>query len=394
MLKIGLLWHSVTSDNLGVGALTESQMAIIKEAADGLGLQVEFLVMGTTGGKNYSIVDKKVTAGIDVSLKRILVGASKFPKAVRRSDIVFDIGEGDSFADIYGQSRFNIQILSKFICQLFNKPLILSPQTIGPFAKSYNRTIASYVIKKCRKVFARDNLSFDYLVKNGNQDNALEVIDVAFKLPYTKSTVVNNKFAIGINVSGLLYNGGYTKDNQFGLTVDYPKLVHELIEKLHQKDNVEIWLVPHVITDTFPVEDDYQVSLKLQEKYPFLKIAPKFESPSQAKSFISKLNFFTGARMHACIAAFSSGVPVIPMAYSRKFNGLFGSLNYFHVADCRALSNQQVIEMIIAALDNVDSIKANVDSGNEIAFKRLEVYRSYIVDVLSEIAKKTRAAKE
>ena len=39
--------------------------------------------------------------------------------------------------------------------------------------------------------------------------------------------------------------------------------------------------------------------------------------------------------MHACIAAFSAGVPVVPMAYSRKFNGLFGTLGYKRVADCK-----------------------------------------------------------
>ena len=32
---------------------------------------------------------------------------------------------------------------------------------------------------------------------------------------------INEKFKIGINISGLLWSGGYTMNNQFDLSVDY-----------------------------------------------------------------------------------------------------------------------------------------------------------------------------
>ena len=33
-LSVGLLWHSINSANLGVGALTVSNLALAREAAD------------------------------------------------------------------------------------------------------------------------------------------------------------------------------------------------------------------------------------------------------------------------------------------------------------------------------------------------------------------------
>ena len=36
-LTIGLLWHSAVSDNLGVGALTVSQIAIVEKVAAEIG---------------------------------------------------------------------------------------------------------------------------------------------------------------------------------------------------------------------------------------------------------------------------------------------------------------------------------------------------------------------
>lgn len=63
-------------------------------------------------------------------------------------------------------------------------------------------------------------------------------------------------------------------------------------------------------------------------EFPGSVLAPAFASPSEAKSYIAGMDFFMGARMHACITALLSGVPVVPMAYSLKFEGLFGSLDW------------------------------------------------------------------
>jgi hypothetical protein len=51
--------------------------------------------------------------------------------------------------------------------------------------------------------------------------------------------------------------------------------------------------------------------------------------------------------MHACIAALSSGVPVLPIAYSRKFRGVFGSLGYPIIADCRSEAAEQIVAKAI-----------------------------------------------
>ena len=45
-VSIGLLWHSVNSDNLGVGALTASHIAVIDEVALELGITVRYKVLG------------------------------------------------------------------------------------------------------------------------------------------------------------------------------------------------------------------------------------------------------------------------------------------------------------------------------------------------------------
>jgi colanic acid/amylovoran biosynthesis protein len=186
-LTVGLLWHSFSSDNLGVGALSESQVAICEAAAARAGVDVRFIVFGTSGGRDYTPTGKNIRIGSPISLKQLVTGRSPFLRELEECDLVLDIGEGDSFTDIYGMRRFRVHIASKIAVLAKRRPLILSPQTIGPFDRWYTRWIAKQLMKRCDRVYARDGLSTEYLNSIGLKENVSEAIDVAFRLPPTHS---------------------------------------------------------------------------------------------------------------------------------------------------------------------------------------------------------------
>ncbi len=384
-ITIGLLWHSLTSDNLGVGALTESQMAICLSAGEQAGVDIDFLIFGTRGGSDYAPAGVSFRKGGAVSIKQILLGNSTFLGDLNQCDLILDIGEGDSFTDIYGLRRFVVFFLSKIVVLAKRKPLILSPQTIGPFDSWYTRRLASAIMKRCKRVYARDGQSLAYLKSLGISENADEAIDVAFRLPYLRHEPKHTEqVQIGINISGLLYAGGYTRNNQFGLTLDYPKLIRELLNTWTKDQNNQVWLIPHVIPDNRPVEDDREAIEAFTKEFPNVICAPHFKSPGEAKSFISRMDFMTGARMHACIAAFSSGVPVVPLAYSRKFNGLFTSVNYPWVADGKTMNNKEAFELIMKGFDERELLAAQINNGMKIAENNLQRYEQYISNCMSE----------
>ena len=386
MITIGLLWHSLSSDNLGVGALTESQIAICQSAAQRAGVEVEYIVFGTVGGSSYAPQGVRLIKGSRVSIKQMLTGRSPFLKELERCDIVFDIGEGDSFADIYGLKRFLFLIASKIAVLAKGKALVLSPQTIGPFDRWYARTIAAIVMRRCQQVFSRDGLSAAYLRKIGVVDNTDEVIDVAFRLPFAKPALRSDqRIRIGINVSGLLFSGGYAGGNQFGLTLDYPDLIRRLLRSWAAMPGNEVWLIPHVIPDNIPNDDDRVAIDELIQEFPGVHRAPEFSSPSEAKSFIAGMDFVTGARMHACIAAFSSGVPVMPLAYSRKFNGLFAALEYPWIADAKAMTTDQAYVAIIDGFERRAELAQCEIVGNCIAQAKLERYETFVMHAIQAL---------
>jgi polysaccharide pyruvyl transferase WcaK-like protein len=326
--------HSTRSDNLGVGALTVAEVDILRSLAAKIGREVEITVL------DWKDQRAPYVSGPDIRIidldGRFLINPRGFFAAVRRADLVVDIGAGDSFADIYGAGRLKRMFVMKYLTHLARTPLVVAPQTIGPFTKGWSRWLARWSLRLSALVATRDAKSTTAARDLGYSGALIEASDVALRLPFTApSARKDGPPRVGINVSGLLMAGGYTGRNELGIGLDYPGLMRDLITDFQAK-GAQVHLVPHVIVPEgrMAMEDDMRASAGLAGEFPGVVLAPAFTSPSEAKSYIASLDFFMGARMHACIAAFSSGVPVVPMAYSRKFEGLFGTIGYGRTVDC------------------------------------------------------------
>ncbi|MEM9969477.1 MAG: polysaccharide pyruvyl transferase family protein [Pseudomonadota bacterium] len=375
-VTLALVWHQMNSDNLGVGALTLANLDILRAAAKDAGRDVRFLIVGWKDPRPWYETPDDVD-NVALRLRHLVAPGGPFADAMKQADAVFDIGGGDSFTDIYGKKRFFTVWVTKFRTHLAGKPLVLSPQTIGPFDQSWSRAPARRAMNKAATVVTRDAPSTAFLKDMGVTAEILEATDVAMRLGYTPPAPRDDGvIRVGLNVSGLLMSGGYTQANQFGLTVDYPRLIRETIAWLQAQDGVEVHLVGHVQSDGQAVEDDQRAGEALAAEFPGSVVAPVFHSPTAAKSYIAGLDFFMGARMHATIAAFSTGVPVIPMAYSRKFRGVFATLGYDHVADMKADSDDEVLTRIKDGFTRRAALADEVKEAMKQVDARLDAYQA------------------
>ena len=96
----------------------------------------------------------------------------------------------------------------------------------------------------------------------------------------------------------------------------------------------------------------------------------------EAKSYISKMDLFIGARMHATIAALSAGIPVIPFSYSRKFEGLFNSLDYPYVVEGTKWSTEDAIVTTKKWISDMSDIKKRIVNCK----KELEEKNNYLLN--------------
>jgi polysaccharide pyruvyl transferase WcaK-like protein len=84
-------------------------------------------------------------------------------KDVQRADAVLDVSGGDSFTDLYGASRFNDVTAPKKLALSLGTPLILLPQTYGPFSRGRNERTARNLIAGSSLAYARDRRSYENL---------------------------------------------------------------------------------------------------------------------------------------------------------------------------------------------------------------------------------------
>lgn len=394
MITIGLLTNTLSSGNLGVVALGISNLLLIERACNKDGIKHRYVLFG---GKKQ--VDRQLTIMRqvpelqDVELlienaldyKHLAKTGKVFKSNIQRCDVVFDTSGGDSFSDIYGNNRIFHQMLPKKMAIKAGVPLILTPQTIGPFKSTVWKRLAKQILRRSELVFARDNISYKVLCDLVDERRIFEVTDMAMVLPVNRKALLDGtheKFRVGLNVSGLLYHGGYTGNNQFQTTVDYQKLVHEMIEYFLSQ-RCEVHLIPHVIANG--IESDNKVCEELIKEYGSVHYSGEFSDPMTAKGYISQMDLFLGSRMHSTIAAISTGVPVIPLSYSRKFEGLFSSIGYDYCVNLAQKDNKDVLTILKYDYEHISEIKTATEAAKEQIDKKTEKYLDKITELLKGI---------
>jgi len=281
---------------------------------------------------------------------------------IKVATLVGSIAGGDSFSDIYGIRRLIYVALPQILVLIMGKSLVILPQTVGPFKSLVGKIIASFILKRANKIYFRDKEGnhkiHDFL--KGLKGRTAFSYDMGFvlepriakeRIPGWLLELEPNTPVVGINISGLLYIGGYTGKNMFGLKGDYRNAIHALIMLFVQKYNAHIMLVPHVLGNVKNSESDVIACRNIySETLPAiidrLHVVDDGYDQHELKALIGRCDFFIGARMHACIAALSQCIPAVGMAYSKKFRGVFKSVDMQDlVLDLRDYNEDAIVEI-------------------------------------------------
>jgi colanic acid/amylovoran biosynthesis protein len=282
-------------------------------------------------------------------------------RAIDEADLVLDVSGGDSFTDLYGQLRLQLVALPKRIALRRRRPLVLLPQTYGPFRSADNARLAGDLIAGTTQAWARDQDSFERLQEllgeRFDPRRHLLGVDVAFALPPVdpggdldgiRGWLTQGDPPVGLNVSGLLANDAEAARARFGLGGDYAAAMEGFARRLLEHTDRRLLLVPH--TRGGSAESDDEASARLATALGDtgrVRVLPPGLEAQHLKWVIGHLEWFCGARMHATIAALSSRVPVAVVAYSDKARGVFASCSLADgVVDARAVDAADLVDQL------------------------------------------------
>lgn len=390
-MKVGFLGVQCDNPNLGVMALAYSIVGIVDRLVPE---EAEFTLFSAASATELDrmatalgLVDKRLTATpIRHRDPRALAHCIR---ALRECRVVIDLTGGDSFSDIYGVRRLLLKLFDKQLVLLSGRPLVIAPQTIGPFRQRATLPWVRHVINRAALVFTRDRTSRDLLAGLSRRE-VLVATDVAVTLPQDDRAFpfpASPRARVAFNASGLLWNGGYTGDNQFGLRTDYRAYCDLALRRLLDAGH-EVHLLPHVLARGGAIaEDDANACRELQQAHPECILAPVFHSPVEAKSYIARMDAFIGARMHATIAALTTNVPTIPVAYSRKFSGFYNNLGYDSIVDLVALDTQAAVDLTLALVGRRETLRPAVTAANNIAQEEIRVFTDSLASLLEDGAR-------
>ena len=117
----------------------------------------------------------------------ILLPFTPFGKAMRQISLVAAINGGDGFSDIYSTETFLGRLYDIGYAMHKGIPVIILPQTLGPFRDERNLWIAKRILKYANMVYVRDDKFTDEL-KNElirlGMDDTKEVVGYHTELQY------------------------------------------------------------------------------------------------------------------------------------------------------------------------------------------------------------------
>lgn len=423
-IRILLVGCPLNSGNGGVTALGYSAISNIKRSYP----DAEIYIQHNTGQQDNIIIEIE---GEEICLKPVFFHqslrwresqglrllellapvVSKIPRFIRsrlihrfrlfnileKVDAVLDISGGDSFTSIYSEKGFEAIKAIKIISIIFKKHLYLLPQSFGPFTSEKHKVTARYIFENSRLIGCRDSHGHSLiktLAPGVDRSRIIDSPDIAFGMEsrVPEEEVIRDKFShrilIGLNVSGLLY----FKGSSFGLNFTYQEMIHQIVEWILNETDAVLILIPHVIGSIkqhlVSEKTDVVAMELLSERYKSIMderiyLAGAYQDPRRIKGIIGQCDFFLGARMHACIAAISQGVPALCHAYSDKFTGVMRMIGMQDsVIDMRTTT----IDKILAQLENEFNNQGDRKNMLDKIEKHKKTIQSFFDRVMNDIA--------
>jgi colanic acid/amylovoran biosynthesis protein len=302
---------------------------------------------------------------------------------IRAADATLDLSGGDSFTDLYGPKRFWGVGLPKLIALEQNTPLVLPPQTYGPFSSPHLQRVAARIVRGAAHCWARDPHSLEVLRRLlGDVSDPARCslgVDVAFGLerrkPLTSLSSEVDRWledgagpVVGLNVSGLVYLDPQRGRRDYGFRADYRAVIQGLLQRLLEESDARVVLVPHVLAPVGHFESDREACQRVlaglgEVARDRVALLEGEYAVTEVKHLISRLDWFCGTRMHSTIAALSSGVPAAAVAYSPKFRGVFEVLDQSAgVADPTDAGTAAVVESLLVAYNRREEARGRLNA--------------------------------
>ena len=251
--------------------------------------------------------------------------------AMEKADLVIDLS-GDALSEDYGIHVVLSHLYPIWLALQMRKTVMLCAQTLGPFGRM--APVVRRLLSRVAGITVRDRYSEGVLRDLGVRGPTIErTADMAHLLEPAVAGRVDALLApvpaavkrgpvLGATVSRLL---GHRQSPSRPSRGEQPvRAFSDALSAMSEHHGANLLLLAHS-TGPRPARDDRIVTRALTEKIgrpDTTYFAAEDLTPAEAKGVIARCDLFCAMRLHSAIAALSSGVPCVVVAYGPKAAGL------------------------------------------------------------------------
>jgi len=303
-----------------------------------------------------------------------------------KTDIIIDLS-GDTLADSLCSVSI-VSIMGILIGILLNKPIVVFSQSIGPF-KKWSLTLARFSLNKVDLIIVREEITKKYLEKLKIDSPIFLTADCAFILETASSEIIEEILSReGINIENNVFIG--ISPNVRQDSENYVSIMAQMIDYIIENLKSKVIIIPHVVNDLVVSQKIYKKIINKNK----VKLIKNNYSPEELKGIICLCEIFIGARMHSNIAALSTYVPTMAIAWSHKYYGIMRKLGQEkYVFDFRTMNFSSVVSKIDELWCNRNKIrkelkyKIKIEKELALISGKLVKCLLYSLDILSSESK-------
>ena len=263
-------------------------------------------------------------------------GWNRLFKAYQESDIVVAVSGNQFFSSgRFGWPLFAIS-MSVRLAKMFNKPVYIMPQSIGPFRYGWEYYLLWWSYSYARLIFLRDKQSLK-VSKDAKlpTERVLFAPDPAFALrPAEKSAALmilkQYGYQPGMHAIGVTVIASMPSYLNQSIMAGYYKTVAQSLSALAEKYTCHLFFFNQV-TGPSSHEDDRitteAVINQLSAAKAQIHVVSEILNPEELKACYGCMDIFLASRLHSGIFSMGIGVPTVFIGYLSKTRGILETLD-------------------------------------------------------------------
>jgi colanic acid/amylovoran biosynthesis protein len=243
------------------------------------------------------------------------------------------------------------------VARYFGKPVVMFPNSVGPFRTFVGRFISKRALRSCNIVLVRESISYKIVQSLGRNIPCLLTFDTTWIFRSVKRSPVKVASRPCMGVSLGFYAQVFSEKEVQKQTRVFAEVFDEVIRRF----GFHVFFVPHYISGFR--YDDLEISKMVVQKMgtkgnvEILEI----ESADEFKAFLDDMDLVVSSKMHPAVLALSGGVPTICIAYDHKQTGLFDSLSMSEcVLPINEFSKKKLLSKICDVWENNVEIRTDL----------------------------------